>query len=145
MQVLPWQSWNSPTVVKQSWQFVAVVKQPEPARHREVTSSTETWSKHIKGLSDAGVAVTVVKQPELIYTTQGSHIETWSKHTKGLSGAGVAVPVVSETARTCTTQGSHIRNLVQTHKRLKRTLFIGTKHSVQIFGVSPFSSHKTNT
>ena len=53
---------------------VTVVKQPEPARHREVTASTETWSKHIKGLSDAGVAMTVVKQPELTCTTQGSHI-----------------------------------------------------------------------
>ena len=31
----------------------------------------------------------------------------------------------------------------QTHKRLKRTLFIMTKHNMPIFGVSPFLSYKT--
>ena len=35
------------------------------------------------------------------------------------------------------------QNKIQTIKRFKRTLFIGTKHNLQMFGESPLSSYKT--
>ena len=37
------------------------------------------------------------------------------------------------------------RNNIQTHKRLKRTLFIRTKHNMQIFGVIPFIKLQNDT
>ena len=34
---------------------------------------------------------------------------------------------------------------IQTHKRFKRTLFISTKHSMRMFGVTPFFKQQNNT
>ena len=50
---------------------------------------------------------------------------------------------VHHSVRICVSQSVSISVKIQTHKRLKRTLFIMTEHNMWIFGVSPFSSYKT--
>ena len=69
-------------------------------------------------------------------------------HRQGSDTALASFMIVMSSVTTTTSETrmtARFKNRIQTHKRLKRTLFIRTKHNMQILGVIPFFKLQNNT